>query len=84
VPNTNVDSPSVADSADPILTPREVERDYRLKVGTLKAWRSRRNGGPPWLSLGRKMPRYRASAIESWLAAHQVDGGRPANDTVPR
>jgi hypothetical protein len=59
---------------DEVLTPEDLERRYKIKLGTQKALRAR--GQVPFLRLGGgRLIRYRRSAIEAWLSAHAVPAG---------
>lgn len=57
---------------DELITPEEFERDYKVAIATQASMRSR--GLIPHINLSKRMPRYRRSAIEAWLAAREVNG----------
>ena len=56
-----------------VLTPAEVERDYKIKQGTQKSLRFRKQ--IPYVQLGGRIIRYRRSEIEAWLSARSVPVG---------
>ena len=49
-----------------LLTTAEVSTLTRIPVATLRFWRSRKAGGPPSFSLGRKVF-YKRSDVDSWV-----------------
>ncbi|MCM0622799.1 helix-turn-helix transcriptional regulator [Nocardioides bruguierae] len=58
------------DAEDPLLSPEQVSEILGgIPVGSLKKWRTERQG-PACLHIGRHV-RYRRSAVEAWL--HQKD-----------
>lgn len=57
---------------DTLLTPEQAGVMIGVAASTLSRWRReyRQTGqmqGPPWLSLGHRTVRYKASAVQSWL-----------------
>lgn len=52
------------------LTPEEFEAIYKVPKSTQSSMRSRRQ--IPFVLLGPRMPRYRRSDIEAWLADRSV------------
>lgn len=67
------DAVAASDDGD-ILTPADLERRYKIKQGTQKALRARRQ--LPFLRLGGgKLIRYRVREIEAWLSSHAVPAG---------
>lgn len=48
-----------------LLTPADVERIYRIKIGTQKTLRKR--GQIPFVKVGSRMVRYRPSDLEAWI-----------------
>ncbi len=62
-------------SAIEYLTPDEFEQIYKVPKSTQSSMRSRRQ--IPFVLLGPRIPRYRRSDIEAWLAARSI---RTAND----
>ena len=52
------------------LEPKEVEKIYRIKVGTLANWRSQ-GRGPSYVKYGRKVL-YPIKTLEAWHEAHQI------------
>lgn len=60
---------------DPLLSPEEVAAWLLVPVATVYQWRYRRTG-PAAIKVGRHL-RYRRTAVEAWLAAHE-DGTHDA------
>ena len=61
------------------LTPDEFEEIYKVPKSTQSSMRSRRQ--IPFVLLGPRMPRYRRSDVEAWLAARSIP---TANDERSR
>ena len=57
--------------ADELLTDREVSAITKIPTGTLASRRSR-GGGPPFVQLGPRTPRYSRTALMAWIAARAV------------
>ena len=55
-----------------LLSPKDVERIYGIKEGTLAKWRQR-GTGPDYFSVG-KLVRYKESEFEAWLESKRVKG----------
>lgn len=56
---------------DDLMTPEETAAVLRVHVGTLEAWRARREG-PPFVKLGAKKRspiRYSRAAVNAWMLA---------------
>lgn len=63
---------------DRLLTQEEAAQILGLKnPRTLAAWRLRRRG-PAWIAVGR-LPRYRRSDIEAFIASRRVVPGQDAS-----
>jgi hypothetical protein len=58
-------------NSDTLLSDADLERIYGIPRGTSRAWRAR-GQGPPYLNLGRRMPRYRRANVESWFSERRV------------
>lgn len=58
------------EAADEILTPDEIEEEFKIAKSTQAAMRSRRQ--IPFLMVGPRMPRYRRSEVMAWLAERAV------------
>lgn len=56
------------------LTPDEFEQIYKVPKSTQSSMRSRRQ--IPFVMMGRRMPRYRRSDVEAWLANRTVPAGQ--------
>ena len=53
-----------------LLTPEELAELIRVRVGTLAAWRNRRQG-PAYVRVG-DLIRYPADAVEAWVSKTRV------------
>jgi predicted DNA-binding transcriptional regulator AlpA len=60
---------------DRLLRQSEVSRLLSINETTLEYWRSRGQGGPPFIKLGR-LVRYRISSIEEYLKLQTWNAGR--------
>lgn len=73
-PDEAVSAPTVTRTLrfadDDLLTPREVEKQYKLKAGTLRYWRHK-NYGPACFTQGPRKIVYRRSEVEAWLAQQE-------------
>lgn len=58
------------DTTTELLTPDDVERDYKIAKNTQKAYRSRRL--IPFIQVGPRMPRYRRADLEAWIESRAV------------
>lgn len=65
-------SPKRSTTASTLLTPVEVASRLGLSEGTLRNWRvANRRQGPAFVKTGGRV-RYRESAVEAWLDAHEA------------
>jgi hypothetical protein len=64
-------------SSATLLTPEDVEAEFRIAKTTQAAMRSRRQ--IPFVLVGPRMPRYRRAEIDAWLAARAVPMKAPAS-----
>jgi hypothetical protein len=55
---------------DEILTPEDVVRLFKIPRGTQASMRHRRV--IPYFNLSKRLPRYRRSELEAWLASKAV------------
>jgi len=62
---------------DPLLTEAQVAAILGVKPTTLQVWRSTRRYAFPYIKSGR-LVRYRASAVEAFIAARTVGDSEPA------
>lgn len=65
------------------LTPKEVEKLYSIKAGTLANWRCQGRG--PKYSKDGRLIRYSLDAIEEWFAGNEVltvDQPEPATENA--
>jgi predicted DNA-binding transcriptional regulator AlpA len=60
-------STSVLEVANPVLTEKELAQRLRASLSLLRKWR-RDKKGPPYLRLGDKLIRYSAADVQAWLA----------------
>jgi predicted DNA-binding transcriptional regulator AlpA len=56
-----------------LLSPKQVEADYGIPVGTQAIWRSTKRYAIPYIKLGR-LVRFDRATIETWLASRTVNG----------
>lgn len=55
---------------DALLTTEDVAALLKVKPATLKQWRHARKG-PKFISLGRRMVRYRRSDVDEWIRSRE-------------
>lgn len=65
--------PAQTAPVSPLMDSREVSAYLKVSESTLSRWRSA-GTGPPFLRLG-GIARYRADAVNAWLAAREHDRG---------
>ena len=56
-----------------LLSPKQVEVEYGIPVGTQAVWRCTKRYAIPYLKLGR-LVRYNRAAIEAWLESRTING----------
>jgi predicted DNA-binding transcriptional regulator AlpA len=56
-----------------LLSPKQVEAEYGIPVGTQAIWRCTRRYPIPYIKLGR-LVRYNRSAVETWLESRTING----------
>ncbi len=56
-----------------LLSPKQVEEEYGIPVGTQAVWRCTKRYAIPYLKLGR-LVRYNRAAIETWLESRTING----------
>ena len=59
-----------------LLDEKELARLIRVSIGTLRFWRSGRQG-PPSIKVGH-LVRYRPSDVADWLRSRTLNGNQPA------
>lgn len=64
-----------ANNLGDVLTPEDLETEFRIKRGTQAAYRSRNQ--IPFVRVGGRLVLYRRAEIEAWLAARAVTAHAP-------
>ena len=61
------------ESAEPLLTERQLAEQLQLSQSTLRWWRSEKRG-PPWIVLnGGRSIRYRPEDVREWLLDYRCE-----------
>lgn len=63
-----------------LLSERQVEQRYGLRVKTLQGWRMRRVG-PPFVRFSVRMVRYPLGKLEKFLASRTVAGNAESTES---
>ncbi len=61
-------------SGDHLLTTRAASAKIAVSPRTMEGWRLA-GDGPRWVVVGQRCVRYRASDLDSWIAAQPAVGG---------
>jgi excisionase family DNA binding protein len=65
---------SMSHRGSELLTYPEAAALIGVQTSTLQIWVSRGNKGIPYLKIGTKIVRFRASALAAWLKSHERGG----------
>jgi hypothetical protein len=72
VPTLNGRRPkTVHATQNPLLTDLDVAKILNVSIGSVRRWRLRRRGGPPYLKLG-FLVRYEAASVANYLAESNI------------